>query len=95
MNDRDDMPRGMVEGGGQTELAESHQVFAESASRDDVLTADSVAALLHTDRKTVYAAAHRGELPCLRLGRVFRFSRRAVLNSLSQGRVAPQAEGGK
>ena len=61
---------------------------------EEVLTADEVAALLRLDRKSVYLAAQHGELPCLRLGRILRFSRQAVLNSLSQSCVVPLQKGG-
>jgi len=50
------------------------------------LTVDEVAQLLRVDRKTVYGAASRGEIPgCRRLGTVIRFSRDAVLNWLAEG----------
>lgn len=45
----------------------------------DVLDADQVAALLGVNRKTVYEAAGRGDLPSRRLGRRLLFSRIAVL----------------
>jgi excisionase family DNA binding protein len=49
------------------------------APRDpDLIDADEVAALLGVDRKSVYAAAARGELPHLRVGRLVLFSRRAL-----------------
>jgi excisionase family DNA binding protein len=60
---------------------------------EEILTADEVAGLLRLDRKTVYEAARSGSLPCLRLGKILRFSRQAVLETLMQGRVAPAKEG--
>ena len=52
----------------------------------DVLTVDETAALLRMDRKTVYNAIQRGEIPgARRLGRSIRLSRDAVLAWLSQG----------
>lgn len=49
----------------------------------DVLSADEVAAWLRVDRKTVYDAAGRGEIPHRRLGKRLLFSRGAVLDWLS------------
>lgn len=44
------------------------------------LTADEVAALLGVDRKTVYGATDRGEIPgVLRVGRRILFARATVL----------------
>jgi excisionase family DNA binding protein len=53
----------------------------ESVARQphDVIAADDVAALLKVNRKTVYEAAGRGQLPSRRLGRRVLFSRNAVL----------------
>ena len=49
----------------------------------DVLTVDELAALLRLNRKTVYEAVARNEIPgCQRIGRSIRFSRQAVLNWL-------------
>lgn len=58
----------------------------------DILTADEVAVLLRLDRKTVYTAAKSGLLPCLRIGRLLRFSRTAVLQCVAQGRVVATEE---
>jgi excisionase family DNA binding protein len=44
-------------------------------TREDVMTAAEVAALLSLPKSTVYALARRGELPCARLGRTIRFLR--------------------
>jgi excisionase family DNA binding protein len=58
-------------------------------SRDDtpaVLTVDELAALLRVDRKTVYAAIARGEIPGVRrIGSLLRVPRDRVLAWLSQG----------
>lgn len=52
----------------------------------DVLTVDETAALLRVNRKTVYDAIKRGELPGVRrLGRSIRLSRSAVLAWLAEG----------
>jgi excisionase family DNA binding protein len=54
----------------------------------EILTADEVAKMLRVDRKTVYEAAQRGELPHRRLGRRLLFERGAVLRWLRQADVA-------
>lgn len=57
----------------------------------DVLGAEEVAALFGLDRKTVYAAVRRREIPYKRLGRKLLFSRRALLDWWSsQGRVVSE-----
>jgi hypothetical protein len=43
--------------------------------------------------KTVYELAKAGDLPCWRLGRHFRFSRRAIVARLGQCKAAPYREG--
>lgn len=54
----------------------------------DVLTADEVAELLRVDRKSIYAAVARGEVPgVLRLGRLIRFSRSVVLRWVREGQT--------
>jgi excisionase family DNA binding protein len=53
----------------------------------EILTADEVVKLLRVDRKTVYEAAQRGELPHRRLGRRLLFERGAVLRWLRQADV--------
>jgi excisionase family DNA binding protein len=51
-----------------------------------VLTADEVAKILRLDRKTVYAALARGEIPgARRIGRAVRLHRDTVLDWLAQG----------
>ena len=44
-------------------------------TRDEVMTAQEVAELLHLPVSTVYYLAQRGELPATRLGRAWRFLR--------------------
>lgn len=57
-----------------------------SASLPLVLTVDELAVVLRIDRKTVYSAIQRGEIPGVRhVGAVIRISRDAVLNWLAQG----------
>ena len=48
----------------------------------DVLTPPQLADLLQVDEKTVRELARRGEIPARKLGREWRFSRRAVLDWL-------------
>lgn len=52
-----------------------------------ILSASEVADLLHVDRKTVYLAAQRGDIPHRRLGRRLLFDRGAVLSWLRQGNL--------
>lgn len=47
------------------------------------MTAEEVAKFLGVDRKTVYEAAGRGEIPARRLGRRLLFSRTALVEWLS------------
>ena len=50
-----------------------------AAVAGEVIGADEVARFLGVNRKTVYDAANRGQLPSRRLGRRLLFSRSAVL----------------
>jgi excisionase family DNA binding protein len=50
-----------------------------------VLTAAQLAELLQVDERTVRALARKGELPGRKVGRHWRFSRRAVLDWLAAG----------
>jgi excisionase family DNA binding protein len=59
---------------------------AAPAVASDVCTVDEVAAWLGVDRKTVYQAARRREIPCARLGRRFLLSR-AQITAWLAGRV--------
>ena len=57
-----------------------------SLPSSDVLTVDELAALLRVERKTVYAAVARGEIPGVRrIGRSIRACRRIMLECLSEG----------
>lgn len=51
---------------------------------DDILSADQVAAWLGVDRKTIYDAAARGQIPHQRLGRRLLFSRHALMSWLAR-----------
>lgn len=53
----------------------------------DVLTVDEVAGLLRIERRTVYVCVRRHGLPAQRVGRLYRFSREAVLDWLRRGTV--------
>jgi excisionase family DNA binding protein len=54
-----------------------------------VMTVDELAALLRVNRKSVYEAIARGEIPGIRrIGRTVRASREAVLTWLAEGRVS-------
>ena len=67
-----------------------------STSRPEVMTADEVADLLRVNRKTVYAAFKKGEIPGgRRLGATIRFSRERVLQWLADGQgCAPRSPRG-
>jgi len=54
-----------------------------------IMTADEVAKLLGVNRKTIYEAAARGEIPHRRLGRRLIFERSCMLSWLRQ---APSSE---
>ena len=57
----------------------------------EFLKTAEVAELLRIDRKTIYEAVRRDEIPgAIRVGRVLRFRRDAVLSWLSQERVISQ-----
>jgi excisionase family DNA binding protein len=65
----------------------------DQSSDPEVLVAPEVARLLRMNVKTVYELAKTGALPCWRLGRHFRFSRRAIVAHLGQCKAAPYREG--
>lgn len=56
----------------------------------DVLTVDEAAAILRVDRKTLYAAVARGEVPARKIGRTIRLSRAVVLAWLEGQACASQ-----
>ncbi len=64
-----------------------------TAHRPDsaTLTADEVAALIRVERKTLYDAAKRGQIPgAFRVGRLLRFKREVVLEWLRSDKGAPE-----
>lgn len=69
----------------------------DHGERGDILVAREVARLLRMNVKTVYELAKAGSLPCMRLGRHFRFSRRAIAAAFvaksGECKVAPYWEG--
>lgn len=67
--------------------------IASGTDSSDVMMASEVAGLLRMNVKTVYDLAKAGEIPSWRLGRRFRFSRRALMASLGQCRSASHREG--
>jgi excisionase family DNA binding protein len=58
-----------------------------------VLTVDLVAEVLGLDRKTVYSAIQRGELPGTRVGGRIIIDRDSLVECLRQGRVVPTRKG--
>ncbi|MCC7537483.1 MAG: helix-turn-helix domain-containing protein [Deltaproteobacteria bacterium] len=69
----------------------AHVASGDSVAESCVLTVDEVAALLRLERKTVYAALRRGEIPgARRIGRAIRLSRSAVLRWLAEGQGPPR-----
>jgi excisionase family DNA binding protein len=54
-------------------------------TREDVMTAAEVAALVAMPKSTICELARRGELPCARLGRTMRFLRGDVEARLQGG----------
>ena len=64
---------------------ERHLAPAPPVALPDVMTVREVAAFLRLDRKTVYDAATRGELPARRVGRRVLISRAALVAWLASG----------
>jgi excisionase family DNA binding protein len=69
----------------------------DHGERGDILVAREVARLLRMNVKTVYELAKAGSLPSVRLGRHFRFSRRAIVGAFvaksRECKAAPYWEG--
>lgn len=75
-------------GVGLVSLAEAHDRLSPEPEARVVLTVDELAALLRCNRKTVYAAINRGEIPGVRrLGGAIRIHRDTVLTWLGHGQV--------
>ena len=60
----------------------------DSTGSPEVLTADEAAGFLRIERKTLYEAVNRGEVPHRRIGRRLLFGRRALVAWLDQCKVA-------
>ena len=56
--------------------------FLKTDDTDDVLTVEEAAKLLRIGRNALYDAISRGEVPHLRVGKLIRLSRTAVMRSL-------------
>ncbi len=56
-----------------------------------VLTAAELSSMLGIDRKTLYAAASRGEVPCVRIGRRVLFPRETIEKWLTASSTTPPA----
>jgi excisionase family DNA binding protein len=54
-----------------------------ASGEDDVLTVEEAAKLLRVGRNALYDAIGRGEVPHLRVGKLIRLSRAAVMRSLT------------
>lgn len=61
------------------------------ATEIEIITADDVANLLGVNRKTIYEAAERGEIPHRRLGRRLLFERSAIVAWIRGGERATLA----
>jgi excisionase family DNA binding protein len=64
------------------EWATGRALVRAAAEVPDVLTPAQLAELLQVDEKTVRDLARRGQVPARKIGREWRFSRRAVLEWL-------------
>ena len=51
----------------------------------DVLTVEDVGNILHIGKKLVYRMIHENELPARRIGRIYRISKKELINYLSMG----------
>jgi excisionase family DNA binding protein len=61
----------------------------------EIYSADEVAELLGVNRKTIYEAASRGDIPHRRLGRRLIFERGSVLAWLRQSSVISEPKRGR
>jgi excisionase family DNA binding protein len=66
---------------------------AVAIEEPDILTAIEVAQLLRCNVKTVYESARAGNIPSVRLGRHFRFSRRAIMSCLGECKSTSHRQG--
>ncbi len=79
-------------------MSDTPELTSEAhANLSAVLTVDELAAILRCNRKTVYAAIARGEIPGVRrLGGVIRVHRDTVLRWLAEGQErVPRSRGSR
>ncbi len=50
----------------------------------DVLTVKEIQEILRIDKTTAYQLLHDGTIPCRRIGRVFRISKKALIDYLTK-----------
>jgi excisionase family DNA binding protein len=61
---------------------------------EDFISVDDIAKALHTDRKTIYGAVERKEIPCIRIGRLIRIPRAWLRRAAEQSEPAKREEVG-
>ena len=59
---------------------------------EEILTASQVAALLQVHLRTVYNLARRGQIPAIKFGGGWRFSKNAILKMVARDGGAPSIE---
>ncbi len=59
----------------------------------EVLTVQEVANYLRIDIRTVYRLAKRGDIPCIKIGRQWRFNREDIKDLVGGGHRTKQREG--
>jgi excisionase family DNA binding protein len=80
-------PRGRDRGRSAVDVS-----VAEDLTIHPILTVDELAELLRVDRKSVYAAIQRKEIPGVqRIGKTIRISRDAVLTWIRDGQSAARS----
>lgn len=84
------MPQELTEPGRDAH-ARAVAVPDEVADLPVMMKVEEVAAFLRVDRATVYALIHEERLPVVRMGRVFRVSRKGLEHFLA-GRTGQEAE---
>jgi excisionase family DNA binding protein len=61
---------------------------------EDFISVDDIAKALDTDRKTIYGAVERKEIPCIRIGRLIRIPRAWLRRAAGQSEPAKREEVG-
>jgi PTS system nitrogen regulatory IIA component len=59
--------------------------FRRIQMNSEVLTVQEVANYLRIDIRTVYRLAKKGEIPCIKIGRQWRFNREDIKDLISGG----------